>query len=118
MQGAPACVAGELPGDVQDAVAQALGFADLVLAIEHEELCPDHDVVREQSELEPRGVRLERVEREARGTGRLQRLDAVLDLGVLAVQGLQGRDVRVLLIGDEALKTVSVIVSEAQLRSG
>ena len=79
-------VAGELPGDVQDAVAQPLGLADLVLAVEPELLGPDDDVVRDDRELEPRGVRVEGVEREVRGAGRLQRLDAVLDLGVLAVR--------------------------------
>ena len=56
-------VAGELSGDVQDAVAQALGFGELVLAIERELLGPDGDVVRQQRELKPRRVGLEGVKR-------------------------------------------------------
>ena len=95
VQGDVAGVAGELPGDVQDAVAQPFGLADRVLAVEREQLGPDHDVVGGQRELEPRGVRVEGVERQVGGAGRLERLDAVLDLGVLAVQDLKRRDVRV-----------------------
>ena len=82
-------VAGELSGDVQDAVAQPLGLADLVLAVERELLRPDHHVVRGEGELEPGGVRGEGVERQVAGARRLERLDPVLDLGVLAVQDLQ-----------------------------
>ena len=37
-------------------------------------------------------------------TGRLQCLDAVFDLGVLAMLGLQGGDVGAGLVGDEALE--------------
>ena len=86
VQGDSAGVAGELPGDVQDPVAQPLGLADLVLAVEREQLRPDHHVVRGERELEPRGVRVEGVERQVVGAGRLERLDAILDLGVLAVE--------------------------------
>jgi len=38
-------VAGEMAGDVQDAVAQPLGLADGVLVLEAELLGPDGDVV-------------------------------------------------------------------------
>ena len=72
-------VAGELPGDVQDPVAQPFGLADPVLAVEREQLGPDHHVVRGERELEPRRVGLEGVEGQVAGAGRLQRLDAVLD---------------------------------------
>lgn len=44
-------MAGELGGDVQDAVAQAFGFGDLVLAIEGECLGADGDVVRDHGEF-------------------------------------------------------------------
>jgi len=88
-------VAGELAGDVQDPVAKSLGLADLVLGVEREQLRPDGDVVRGERELEPRGVRRERVEWQVGGAGRLERLDAVLDLGVLAMQDLERGDVRV-----------------------
>jgi len=49
-------VAGDLSGDVQDAVAQPLGFADGVLAVEGQQLHPDEDVVSQQRQLKPRGV--------------------------------------------------------------
>jgi hypothetical protein len=86
VQGQAAGVPGELPGDVQDAVAQSLGFADPVLAVEREQLGPDHDVVGGERELEPCGIRPEGVKRQIRGAGRLQRFDPVLDLCVLTVQ--------------------------------
>ena len=41
MEGGASGVAGELPGDVQDAVAEAFGLADAVLAVECRELRPD-----------------------------------------------------------------------------
>ena len=52
------------------------------------------------------------------GAGLLQRLDAVLNFGVLTVKDLQGSDVRVLLVGDEALETVPIKIGERELRSG
>ena len=110
--------AGEVSGDVQNAVAKPFGFAELVFAIEREQLRPDGDVVRGEGELEPRGVRLERVKRQVARTRRLQRLDAVLDLSVLAVKYLQLGDVLVGLVGDEALEAVTVKVGEGQLRCG
>ena len=79
---------------------------------------PDGDVVGAQRELEPRGVRLEGVERQVVGAGRLERLDAILDLGVLAVEDLERGDVLVGLVGDEALEAVPVEVGEGQLRAG
>ena len=39
-------VAGELAGDVQQPVAQVLGLADAVLAIEAQQLGPDGEIVR------------------------------------------------------------------------
>lgn len=74
--------------------------------------------MRGESEFEPGGVGLEGVKRQERGAGRLQRHDPVLDLGVLAVGRLQCADLRVRLVGDEALETVVVHVSERQLRAG
>lgn len=49
---------------------------------------------------------------------RLQRLDAILDLGVLTVDGLQDGDVVLLLVSDKALEAVAVQVGEGQLRAG
>ncbi len=47
------------------------------------------------------------------GAAGLERLDAILDFGVLAVQGLERRDVRVGLVGDEALEAVGQDLSGA-----
>lgn len=113
----PSGMLGKLPGDVQDAITQPLGFAGLVFTVEGEGLCPDRDVVGGERELEPRGVRGERVERQVRAAGGLQCLDTILDLGVLAVEHLQRGDVWVVLVGDEALEAVTVGVREGQLRA-
>jgi len=71
-------------------------------------LGPDHHVVCDQRELEPRRVGVEAVERQVAGAGRLQRLDAVLNNGVLAVQRFERCDVGVGLVGDEALEAMAV----------
>ena len=68
----PAGVAGELSGDVQDPVAQPFGFTGAVFAVEREQLRPDGDVVRGEGEFEPRGVRVEGVERQVGGAGRFE----------------------------------------------
>ena len=52
------------------------------------------------------------------GAGRLEALDAVFDLGVLAVAGFQRRDVGAVLVGDEALEAMAVEVGEGELRAG
>ena len=118
VQRGPAGVAGELPGDVEDPVAQSLGFAEPVLALEREQLRPDHDVVRGKCELEPRRVGLEGVERQVARAGCLERLDPVLDLGVLAVGHFELGDVLVVLVGDEALEAMPVQVGERKLGAG
>lgn len=111
-------VAGDLSGDVQDAVAQPLGFGDGVLAVEEQLLCPDEDVVGYQRELEPRRVCLEGLEREMPGAAGLECLDAVLDFGVLAVQRLERGDIGVVLVCDEALEAVTIEVGEGEPRAG
>jgi len=77
-----------------------------VLAVEQQLLCPGENVVSEQRELKPCGVGLEVVERQMPGAGCLQRLDAVLDFGVLTVKRLKGGDLPIALVGDEALEAV------------
>lgn len=111
-------VPGDVTGDVQDPVAQAFGFADLMLGAEGELLGKDDDVVREQRELEPRRVIGEAVEREVAGAGAFQGLDAVLDHGVVSVVRFQLRGVGVGLVGDQALEAMPVQVAEGQLRAG
>jgi hypothetical protein len=73
--------------------------------------------VRRERELEPRGVGGKIVERQVAGARRLERLDAILDLGVLAVKELERGDVRVCLVGDEALEAMAVDVGEGELRA-
>ena len=118
VQRGAAGVAGELSGDVQDAVAQPLGFA--ILCSPSSASCCVQTMMSCASSASSNHAAFALKEWNGRcaGAGRLQRLDAVLDLGVLAVKGLQGGDVRVLLVGDEALETVPVIVSEGELRPG
>ena len=109
-------VAGEVPGDVQDPVAQAFGFRWVSPA--RHGLGPDDHVVRYQREFEPRGVRLEAVEGQVVGAGRLQCLDAVLDDRVLAMENFELGDVGVGLVGDEALEAMPVEIGERQLGAG
>ena len=117
MQRGRAGVAGQLSGDVQDAVAQSFRFADFVFAVERELLGPDRQVVCGERELEPRGVRGERVEREVRAAGRFERLDAVFDFGVLTVGPFERGEVIAGLVGDEALEAVAIEVGERELRA-
>jgi hypothetical protein len=81
-------------------------------------LGPDEDVVGCQRELEPCRVCLEGLEREVSGAACLECLDAVLDLGVLAVGRLERGDVLAWLVGDEALEAVTVEVGEGELCAG
>ena len=52
------------------------------------------------------------------GAGRLQALDAVFDLGVLAVVSFQCGDIGIGLVGDETLEAVPVEVGKRELRAG
>jgi hypothetical protein len=118
VQGEPAGVAGELAGDVQQPVAQSLGLAEAVFAVEEQRLCPDRQVVRAERGFQPCLVGRERREGQVRQAGALERADAVFDDCVGAVTGLQGGQIVVELVGDEALKAVPVDVGEAQLSAG
>jgi hypothetical protein len=62
-----ASVAGDLSSDVEDAVAQPLGFCAGVFAVEGQRLCPDEDVVGCQREREPCRVCLAGLEWEMPG---------------------------------------------------
>ncbi len=101
-------VAADVPGDVQDPVAQSFGFADAVLCVERQSLRPDDYVMAAERELEPCCVGGEGVRRQVVGAGGLERLDAVLDLSVLAVGDLERGDVRVGLVGDEAVEAMAI----------
>lgn len=58
MQQVLAGVAGQARNGVQDAVAQALGLCDGVLALQAGLLGPDGQIVCDQSDLKPGGVGL------------------------------------------------------------
>jgi len=85
-------VAGEAAGDVQQPVAQALGFADAVFAVEEQLLGPDGQIVRDQRGFQPRLVGRERGEREVAQAGALEGADAVFDDRVRGDGPLRRRD--------------------------
>jgi hypothetical protein len=116
-RGAPR-VAGQARRDVQDAVAQALGFGDGVLTAQAGLLGPDGQIVRDQRDLKPCGVGLPVAAGQVGEAHRFEAADAVFDDGVLAMTSLQAREVSVGLVGDEALKAMPVVIAEAQLRAG
>ena len=113
-----AAVEREPSGDVQQPVAQPLGFGFGELAVEQQRLGPDDQVVREQHDLKPHLVERERLERELLKARVLVVADAVLDVRVLAVAALDDRDILVALVGEDRLEAVAVVVGEAQLRAG
>lgn len=90
MQGDPGGVAGELRGHVQDPVAQPSRLADLLFAVEREELCPDHHVVRgEASSRHARRWGPNPWNWQVARARRLHRLESSLDLGVLTVRRVE-----------------------------
>jgi hypothetical protein len=62
VQGELAGVAGEFAGDVQQPVAQALGLAGGVFAVEEQQLGPDGEIMGDQRGFQPRLVGRERRE--------------------------------------------------------
>jgi len=102
VQREPAGVAGEAAGDVQQPIAQALGLADGVLAVEQQQLGPDGEIVGDQRGFQPRLVGGEGRERQVGEPRALELADAVFDDRVGAVAGLQGGQIVVALIGDKA----------------
>ena len=90
MQRELAGVAGKAPGDVQQPVAQSLGLADGVLAVEQQQLGPDGQVMRAERGFQPRLVGRKRRERQVGQAGALEAADAVFDDRVGAVASLQG----------------------------
>jgi hypothetical protein len=81
-----------------------------VLPVEQELLGPNHDVVGGERDLKSYCVRGEAVERELSGAGPPERLDAVLDLGVLMVGGLKRGDVWIVLVSDAVLEAMPACV--------
>src|SRR3954447_22653953 len=99
-------------GDGQQPVAQPLGLGLLKLAVEHQCLGPDDQIVGEQDYLEPYLVVGERPERELAQAGVLVVADAVFDVGALAVAALDERDALIGLVGEDGLEAVAVVVGE------
>src|SRR6266511_3836619 len=105
-------------GNVQQPVAQRLGFGQGERAVQQQCLGPAQEVLGAQDQLEPDGVAAQEVEREVGQAGGFGGADAVFDAGALAVAQLQPGQVRVVLVGEEDLEAVAVMVGEAQLRAG
>lgn len=91
---------------VQQPVAQPFGFGVGEVAVEHQRLGPDDQVVREHDDLEPHLVERGFPERKLGQSGVLVAADAVLDVGVLAVAALERRDVLIVL-GEDRLESGS-----------
>jgi hypothetical protein len=113
-----ACVEGQAGGDVQQPVAQALGFAAGEFVGEQQALGPGDEVVGDQDELQPDAVVLEVSERQIPEAGVLVVADVVLDAGAGAVAALDRGDVSVGLVGEDRLEAMPVVVGEAQLGTG
>jgi hypothetical protein len=86
-------VAADAGGDVQQPVAQRLGFADRELAVQQQRLGPAAKVAGHQDQLQPDGVAAPPVKRQVAQAGGLGAADAVLHPGALAVAQLQGGQV-------------------------
>src|SRR5687768_2719813 len=98
----------EAAGDVQQPVAQALGLAaDELGAGEQQPLRPAEQVLADQHQFEPGGVRLEVAEGEVAQARLLAAADPVLAGGAGAVELLEAGDPRALLVGEEDLEAVS-----------
>src|SRR5450755_3432712 len=117
MQGRCAGVECQSPGDVQQAVAQALGFDVGELAGQEQPLGPDDEVVREAHDRQPHLVVLEGSERQVAHPRVFVVADVVLDAGAAAVITLKRSD-RPGLIGEDRLEAMTVVVGERQLRAG
>jgi hypothetical protein len=117
-QAGAAGVEREARGDVEQAVAQALGLGLGELAGQQQALGPGDQVVRERDEREPDAVVLEVAERQVPEAGVLVVADVVFDAGAGAVVAFDGGDVAAGLVGQDGLEAVPVGVAERQLRAG
>ncbi len=81
--------AGDSDGDVQQPVAQLLGFGGGQSAVEEEQLGPGEQVDAGEGQFEPGGVDREDAGREPSEAAVFASADAVLDAGVGAVPGFQ-----------------------------
>ncbi len=108
---------GQAGGDVQQAVAQALGFGLGELAGEQQPLGLDDQVMRKAHDRQPHLVVGEGPERQVAQAGFLVVADLVLDASAAAVITLELSD-RAGLVGEDRLEAMPVVVGERQLRAG
>lgn len=85
-----ASAAGETGSDVQNPVAEFLGFGGSQLAVQQQDAGPGQKVDSREAEFEPGGVDGEQAGWEASRAGGLAAPDVVLDGGVSTVADLHG----------------------------
>jgi len=107
----------EAAGCVQEPVTQGAWFGGGEVAGEADQLAPGEQVGCGEDELEPGLVRGERGERHAFETAVFEVADAVLDLGVTAVPGLEFNEVAGR-VGEHDLVAEPVVIPQSQLGAG
>jgi hypothetical protein len=100
-------------GDVQQPVAERLGFGDGERAVQQQRLGPAGEVLGGKDQFQPDAVAAPLVEGQVGQPGGFGGADAVLDPGALAMAQLQPGEVRVGLVGEQDLEAVPVVVAEA-----
>jgi len=110
-------VEGQAGGDVQQAVAQALGFGVGELAGQQQALGPGDQVVGDEHELKPDAVVLEVAEGQVAQACVLVVADVVLDASTATMTALDLGDVAAL-VGEDRLEAVALDIGEAQLGAG
>jgi hypothetical protein len=96
-------------GDVQDAVAQALGLAAGEYTIEQQTLCPGEEVVRDADEHQLDAVVLEVAERQVPEAGVLVVADLRFGGRALALAALEDLNVGAGLVGQDRLEAMAVV---------
>jgi hypothetical protein len=111
-----ACGERESGGEVEQPVAQSFGLSVGELALEHQRLGPDDQVVREPHDLQPHLIERELLERELGPVSLSSRIRSSTRARS-AVPTLDHRDVLVGLVGEDRLEAVAVVVGERELRA-
>ena len=103
-------VKGEACGDVQQSVAQALGFCACELAGQQQALGPDDQVVRDARDRQPDAVVLEVAKGHVAEAGVFVVADVIFGVRALALAALEDLDVRIGLVSQRGLKAMTVVV--------
>ena len=115
----PARVAGDPPGDVQQAVPEALGLAGgEIRAGEQQPPCPGEQIDPDEHELQPGRVHGIGAEGQATQPARLGAADGVFNGGALAMYLLEARDALALLVREHDLEAVTIGIAEGELGAG